>query len=393
MSFALFEAQHSHIHLLPLTHTRPVGELRVGINLIREKWEFWLGSFEGYFTQEYLSPKYSKPQISSFKWLINSSVLPSESIVEQIRKLKPGEGIFDEDLFIGGCYPSSTKGDPVTLDLTRVRVEGDVTVINRPWDIFRLNGQEIRSDIKHLKCSGKIEDPHTVVYGSNIFVEEGAKVRAAIINTETGPVYIGRNTEIHEGAMIKGPFALCEGSHVNMGAKIKGDTTVGPYSKVGGEVSNVVIQGYSNKGHDGFLGNAVLGEWCNLGADTNNSNLKNTYANVRMWDYESTRFIDSGLQFCGLIMGDHSKAGINTMFNTGTVIGVSANVFGEGFPRNFIPSFAWGGNGGFSTFKMDKVFETAQMVMQRRNQELTDLDKKILTHIFNETAQFRHWEK
>ena len=212
-------------------------------------------------------------------------------------------------------------------------------------------------------------------------------------NTDDGPIYLGPGSEVLEGSIIKGPFALCDHSVVNLGAKIKGDTTIGPHSKVGGEVSNSVIQGYSNKGHEGFLGNSVLGEWCNLGADTNNSNLKNNYANVKMWDFESQRFKDTGLQFCGLIMGDHSKCGINTMFNTGTTVGVSANIFGDGFPRTIIPSYAWGGASGFSTYNLKKAFETAELVMKRRNIELTDVDKSVLTHIFEMTSDHRVWDK
>ena len=246
--------------------------------------------------------------------------------------------------------------------------------------------------ITHGKTS-KVEDPHTKVYGDQVFIEEGASVKAAVLNAENGPIYIGKNAEIQEGALIRGPFALCDHSIVNMGAKIKGDTTIGPYSKVGGEVSNSVIFGYSNKGHEGFLGNSVLGEWCNIGADTNNSNLKNNYTNVKMWDFDSGRFKDTGLQFCGLIMGDHSKCGINTMFNTGTTVGVSANIFGDGFPRTIIPSFAWGGASGFSTYHTRRAFETAALVMKRRNKQLTEADKAMLSHIFEISAENRVWDK
>jgi UDP-N-acetylglucosamine diphosphorylase/glucosamine-1-phosphate N-acetyltransferase len=198
---------------------------------------------------------------------------------------------------------------------------------------------------------------------------------------------------VQEGALIKGPFALCEGAHVNMGAKMRGDTTVGPYCKVGGEISASVIMGYSNKAHDGFLGHSVIGEWCNLGADTNTSNLKNNYEPVKLWNYAKGGFVQTGQQFCGLIMGDHSKCGINTMFNTGTVVGVSANIFGDGFPRNFIPSFSWGGAAGFTTYQLDKALQTAARVMERRNQKLTDVDTRLLTHVFNQSAAYRIWEK
>jgi UDP-N-acetylglucosamine diphosphorylase/glucosamine-1-phosphate N-acetyltransferase len=235
---------------------------------------------------------------------------------------------------------------------------------------------------------------HTRTYApENIFIEEGVSIRAALLNAENGPIYLGKNSQLHEGAIIKGPFALCEGSHVNMGSKIRGDTTVGPYSKIGGEVSNSVLFGYSSKAHDGFLGNSVLGEWCNLGADTNTSNLKNNYENVKLWSYVKGGFKDTGLMFCGLMMGDHSKCGINTMFNTGTVIGVSANIFGDGYPRNFIPSYAWGGAAGFSTFKFDKAMETAKKAMERRGIVLDDIELSILQKVYEESERYRVWEK
>jgi UDP-N-acetylglucosamine diphosphorylase/glucosamine-1-phosphate N-acetyltransferase len=265
------------------------------------------------------------------------------------------------------------------------------------WRIFQFNPEQIRLDyalITSGKKSSGIQDKHTIVYNeSNIFVEEGVSIRAAILNAEDGPIYLGKNSIVQEGAIIKGPFALCEGSTVGMGSKMRGDTTVGPHSKVGGEISNSVIFGYSNKGHDGFIGNTVIGEWCNLGADTNTSNLKNNYENVKLWNYAKGGFTDTGLQFCGLMMGDHSKCGINTMFNTGTVVGVSANIFGDGFPRNFIPSFSWGGANGFTTYQIKKAYETAQKVMERRKVVLDDIEKEILANIFELTTAYRVWDK
>ncbi|HRG10464.1 MAG TPA: glucose-1-phosphate thymidylyltransferase, partial [Cyclobacteriaceae bacterium] len=242
--------------------------------------------------------------------------------------------------------------------------------------------------------SASINDEHTRVYNpSQIFLEEGAKVRAAVLNAENGPIYLGKNSFVQEGALIRGPFALCEESHVNMGAKVRGDTTVGPYSKIGGEVSNSVIFGYSNKGHDGFLGNSVLGEWCNIGADTNTSNLKNNYENIKLWSYTKGGFKDTGLMFCGLMFGDHSKCGINTMFNSGTVVGVSTSIFGDGYPRNFIPSFAWGGAAGFTTYQLNKALDTAAKAMERRNIALSEVDKAILKKVFEDSAPYRVWEK
>src|SRR5690606_24924204 len=237
--------------------------------------------------------------------------------------------------------------------------------------------------------SQPIPATNNIINGQNIFIEEGAKLEFVTLNASFGPIYIGKDAEIMEGSIIRGPFALCEHATVKLGAKIYGPTTVGPHSKVGGEVNNSVIFGYSNKGHDGFMGNSVLGEWCNLGADTNNSNLKNNYAEVRLWDYNTESFARTGLQFCGLMMGDHSKCGINTMFNTGTVVGVSANIFGSGFPRNFIPSYSWGGAAGMTTFKTDKAFEVAREVMKRRNLEFTEQDEKIMEHVFEITAKYR----
>jgi UDP-N-acetylglucosamine diphosphorylase/glucosamine-1-phosphate N-acetyltransferase len=238
------------------------------------------------------------------------------------------------------------------------------------------------------RTSAPISDTVQVL-GKDVFFEEGAKAEFVTINANTGPVYIGKDAEIMEGSVIRGPFALCEHSAVKLSAKIYGPTTIGPESKVGGELNNVVIQGYSNKGHDGFLGNSVLGEWCNIGADSNNSNLKNNYAEVRLWDYETACFAKTGLQFCGLIMGDHSKCGINTMFNTGTVVGVSANIYGSGFPRNFVPSFSWGGASGFTEYKTNKAFEVAAKVFERRGLEFDEVEQRILDHVFEMTKVYR----
>ncbi len=391
MSIAFLDLKEEHAALLPLTYTKPSASLRVGILTIKEKWEFHLGKASGYVTQEYLSKLY--PPASSFNFVINGTVLPSYDLVEEIKQLSEEEALFNKE----GKFIAAKSSKFQSIDsFNRKESSKEVSFISRTWDIFRMNRDQIISDYELItkdRHSSGLNDIHTKCYGNDIFLEEGASVKAAILNAENGPIYIGKNAQIHEGSIIKGPFALCEGSHVNMGAKIKGDSTIGPFSKVGGEISNSVIQGYSNKGHDGFLGNSVIGEWCNLGADTNTSNLKNNYAEVKMWDYSTNRFTSTGLQFCGLIMGDHSKCGINTMFNTGTTIGVSANIFGSGFPRNIIPSFTWGGAAGFSTYLPKKAFETAQLVMSRRGVDLTDDEKEMLTAIFNMTASHRYWEK
>jgi UDP-N-acetylglucosamine diphosphorylase/glucosamine-1-phosphate N-acetyltransferase len=391
MSIAFLDLKEEHAALLPLTYTRPSASLRVGILTIREKWEYLLGKASGYFTHEYLSKLY--PPASSFTFIINGTILPTYDLVEEIKQLSDEEALYNK----AGKFIAAKSSKFHSVDSFKTKETSiEFSFISRTWDIFRMNRDQIIADYQLItkdRHSSGLNDIHTKCYGNDIFLEEGASVKAAILNAENGPIYIGKNAQVHEGAIIKGPFALCEGSHVNMGAKIKGDSTIGPFSKVGGEISNSVIQGYSNKGHDGFLGNSVIGEWCNLGADTNTSNLKNNYAEVKMWDYSTNRFTSTGLQFCGLIMGDHSKCGINTMFNTGTTIGVSANIFGSGFPRNIIPSYAWGGAAGFSTYLPKKAFETAEIVMSRRGVDLTEYEKEMLTAIFDMTASHRYWEK
>lgn len=383
MQINLFDSQQIRENLLPFTFTRPVASIRIGILTISEKWQKY-GFGVGFETQEYLSQKF--PSLTT-NIKINGALCPNASLVEAIKSLNSNEQLVSGEtvLAING---SGTKS---------VNFHGEFRMIHQPWEIFQFNREQIEADFKLItegRKSQPITDPHTIVYGEkNIFLEEGASIKAAIINAEHGPVYIGKNAHVHEGAIIHGAFALCESAHVNMGAKIKGDSTVGPFSKVGGEVSNAVIFGYSNKGHDGFLGNSVIGEWCNLGADTNTSNLKNNYAPVKLWSYSTQRFAQTGLQFCGLMMGDHAKCGINTMFNTGTVVGVGANVFGAGFPKNFVPSFSWGGASGLITFQVKKFYEVADAVMKRRGIEFSEVEKEIIDKVFELTAQYRTWDK
>lgn len=392
MQITFIDSEESWKQMLPMSYTRPVADVRVGILKIHEKWSRHLDTNELFFkSQSYLQPLFHVPTTKTLHILGN--VLPDQPLISHIRDLEEGQCLVHGDQLIAGYYEAS---EPFEIG-TRATISLDqITQVPHPWDLFKLNHQELTKDYQLLtegRESQPLSDTHTITYGDQLFIEEGTKVKAAVLNAENGPIYIGKNAEVQEGALIRGPFALGEHSVVNMGAKIKGDTTIGPHCKVGGEVSNSIFFGYSNKGHDGFLGNSVIGEWCNLGADTNNSNLKNNYANVKMWDFASERFKDTGLQFCGLIMGDHSKCGINTMFNTGTTVGVSANIFGDGFPRTIIPSFAWGGSSGFSTYNTRKVFETAELVMNRRNKELTEADKAVLSHIFELTAGNRVWEK
>ena len=387
-------------HLLPLTFTRPICELRIGILTIREKWEKWLNIEASYITQDYLSEKYPL-KITSENIVINGSVLPSERLCRLVKQLDYNEALLQDGELIAAKlnkeqFEHLMNNEDIQELVGYELVETPFLKINHPWDIFMLNEIAIAEDFEFLtkgRSSQAISTTNMVLgERANIFLEEGASVECATLNATKGPIYIGKDAEVMEGTHIRGALALCEGAVLKLGAKVYGATTIGPYSKVGGEVSNIVITGYSNKGHDGYLGNAVLGEWCNIGADSNNSNLKNNYAEVRLWDYLTEKFIPTGLQFCGLIMGDHSKCGINTMFNTGTVIGVSANVFGAGFPRNYIPSFSWGGASGYSTYRLDKVNDVAEKVMARRKIDYTEVDKKILASVFEQTASNRRWE-
>jgi UDP-N-acetylglucosamine diphosphorylase/glucosamine-1-phosphate N-acetyltransferase len=394
MNIILFDDPSIRVQLLPFTFTRPTASIRCGILTLAEKWEHWLKSKPSYITEPYLSKRYPV-KAAPDSILINGALCPDEKLIEAIQRLPRNSYLVKDDVRL------VLRTDDASLDsfnpATPVAYPHDVVLIDRVWKIFQLNGAQIRADFnlitKGRKSQG-IQDKHTAVYGEeNIFVEEGVKLHAAVLNAENGPIYLGKNSIVQEGALIRGAFALCEGGHVNMGAKVRGDTTVGPYCKIGGEVSNSVLFGYSNKAHDGFLGNSVLGEWCNIGADTNTSNLKNNYENIKIWNYATGGFKDTGLQFCGLMMGDHSKCGINTMFNTGTLVGVSANIFGEGFPRTFIPSFSWGGASGFTTYQVKKALETAVKMMARRGMTPDEWELDILSHVFEITASNRAWEK
>lgn len=381
-------------HLLPLTFTRPNSEIRVGILTIREKWEKYLESQFSYFTQDYLAKKY--PLILQKKnLLINGSVLPDMELVVAIRGLKLGEYLTKENVVIAACLESDEVSLVCKEDIcekSKLEYQGKIVRIVKPYQIFGLNDQAIRDDFQ-LLTNGRKSQPLSstvqVLGEENVFLEEGATVEFATLNAKDGPIYIGKDALIMEGCLVRGPLAMCDHSVLKMGAKIYGATTLGPYCKCGGELNNVVLFGYSNKAHDGFLGNAVLGEWCNIGADTNNSNLKNNYSIVKLWDYTTGHFENTDLQFCGSIMGDHSKCGINTMLNTGTVIGVSANVFGSGFPRNFIPSFSMGGHHGFKEYRLNVAYEVADLVMKRRGIDFDEVEREILQHVFEMTKQYR----
>jgi len=388
MNYILFDGEHRDA-LLPFTYTRPVADIRIGILTIREKWELSLGATTTTVTEDYLSDKYPMVEMEQ-NVMINASYLPTKVLVSQIKNLKENQAIYNGDTMVAFFSLEDQEIDINNLEV--LQHEDPLLKVETTWDIFSKNGAAIQADYNLIttdRTSAPIPEKTVAFNPEAIFIEEGAKLPLCVLNATDGPIYIGKNTEIMEGSMVRGPFALCEGATLKMGTKIYGPTTVGPHSKVGGEVNNSVFFGYANKAHDGFLGNSVIGEWCNLGADTNNSNLKNNYAEVRLWSYETENFAKTGLQFCGLMMGDHSKCGINTMFNTGTVVGVSANIFGSGFPRNFIPSFSWGGSKGFTTYLTSKAFEVAREVMKRRGLEFTTQESAILEHVFKLSATYR----
>jgi len=389
MNYILFDGNVRN-QLLPFTYTRPVADIRIGILTLREKWEKYLGSTTTTVTEDYLGIKWPMVELET-NILINASFLPTENLVQLVKGLTENKAIFYKDEPIAFFSSEGQEIDFNQFEIIQYEHD-DLLRIERTWDIFSKNHEAIKRDFD-LLTQGRKSQPipeKTVTFNEkDIFIEAGATLPLCSLNATDGPIYIGKDAKILEGSMIRGPFALCEGALVKMSAKIYGGTTVGPYCKIGGEVNNSVLFAHSNKGHDGFMGNSVLGEWCNVGADTNTSNLKNDYSEVRLWDYETEGFENTGLQFCGLMMGDHSKCGINTMFNTGTVVGVSANIFGSGFPRNFIPSFSWGGSAGMTTYKTSKAFEVAKVVMARRDIEFGADDAKILEHIFEETTKLR----
>ncbi|MGB0930997.1 MAG: GlmU family protein, partial [Chitinophagales bacterium] len=378
-------------HLLPLTFTRPVADLRIGILTIRQKWERALNQPTSTLTAPYLQDlfpmNWAKKSVNVF---INASILPNKDLLLQIENLGVNEAIVDENIILAAkndrshphiLHKSTNEQIPLITSFQTHSPDAPYQKLNHVWDIFGYNSEAIQHDFEMLTFNQTSENSsatNTLLNPNNIFIAEGASVQGAFLNATNGPIYIGKNATVMEGSLIRGPFALCENGVVKMGTKIYGGTTIGPYAKVGGEISNSVIWGYSNKGHDGYLGNSVLGAWCNLGADTNSSNLKNNYSEVKVWNYGAEDFVESGQQFCGLIMGDHSKSGINTMFNTGTVVGTATNVFGSDFPSKFIPSFSWGGGKDFTTHKIDKAIDTARRMYARRGLVFSELEEDVL---------------
>ena len=388
-------------HLLPLTYLRPASLLRCGILTVREKWEAYLNGTASFITSEYLTSKYPIA-IQDENLVISGTILPNARLVKLISDLKPNEALIADgdlvaanipgtefDAIIDGTFAQEISGYKLT--------ETPVLQLRRHWDLLRYAKDEIQCDFDLITRGRSSEQlhPSNKVIGDrrDIFCEPGASVHGAMINCEGGPVYIGKHATILEGCLIRGPVAICEGAVLKMGARIYGPTVIGPYAKCGGEINHSTILGYSNKAHDGYLGNSIVGEWCNLGAGTNVSNLKNTYKDVRMWSYVEKGYEDSGQLFLGVVIGDHTKCGISTMFNTGTVVGVSANIFGSGFPETFIPSFAWGGPRGWETFRLDKAIETAARVMARRDMQFTAQDEEIFAQIFRSSAEWRIWEQ
>jgi UDP-N-acetylglucosamine diphosphorylase/glucosamine-1-phosphate N-acetyltransferase len=374
--------------LLPLTFTRPVANLRIGMLTVAEKWQRYLNQPFSYLTEDYLQGKFPL-NIEDQNLLINGSVCPDEVLLEAVTRLKEGEVLKQEDFLIAAKVASGDvkEFNKQHTSFKVINYKSPFVYVTYPEDIFSKNDEELRKDFALLikgKTSAAVSQTNTIL-GNHFFAEEGAAAECATFNTRLGPVYLSKNSEVFEGANIRGSFFLGECSQVKMGAKIYSGTTVGPHSTVGGEIKNSVIWGYSSKGHEGYLGNSVLGEWCNIGADSNNSNLKNTYAEVKLWDYPTRNLRNTSLQFCGLIMADHAKCGINTMFNTGTVVGVSSNVFGAGYPKKFVADFTWGGCQSNEIYELKKALATAKLVFERKNKKFDEIEAEILTSIFKRT--------
>lgn len=390
----LFDLPAVRENLLPLSYTRPIADFLVGITTLRKKWESFLEGEFSYSTVGYLSEKYPM-KTAEENLFIASNIIATEHLARRLDSLEPGE-VLMADTMSGQRVLVGFKGGANRLDEVihsmpaGIVYDEKVDAINYVYDIFLLNGRQIEADFDVLTAGREgqsIPRSNTVIGDPDrIYIESGAIVEGVVLNASHGPIYVGRHVEIMEGSCLRGPIALGEHSTVNMGTRIYPGTSLGPWCKVGGELNNVVIFGFTNKAHDGFLGNAVIGEWCNLGAGCVASNLKNDYTEIKLWNYPSHRFLRTGLQFCGLIMADHSKAGINTMFNTATVVGVGVNIHGSGFPRNFIASFSEGGPSGFTDLPMEKFFDIAKRMMARRGRSLFEADNRIF-HAIRELAE------
>lgn len=397
MNVILFDTPQSHGNLLPLSYTRPVADFRVGILTIAEKWKRRLPGQYSYLPDESLRDLYPAERTGDNLY-VNGALLPDSTLVAAIKELKPGEALYAGDELLALRGNRELFLDPATCP--HKTYEGKPDMLRFVFDVFLLNAAQIEADFRLLtvgRRSAPISQTNLWIGNKRyvdglprIFIEEGARIEGATLNTTDGPIYIGAEAEVMEGSLIRGPFTLGEHSVVKMGAKIYTGTTIGPWCKVGGEVSNAVIFGYTNKAHDGFLGNAVIGQWCNIGAGTNASNLKNDYSKIRVWNYPRRTFMRTDLQFCGLIMGDHSRIGINGSLNTATVIGVGVNLHGTGFPRTFIPSFSKGSpTGGFRDLDMRTFLDMAERMMSRRGIAVTDHDRRLFEHVETQSRAFK----
>lgn len=401
-TIVLFDSQKRHDDLLPLSFTRPIAEFRVGILSIKEKWEWHSRCRCLTLAVDYLRLKFPLSPIEKALF-VAGWILPDKAFISAVKNLKPGESLAIGDELVayhGTLADFNGLQAAGTLPGNATQYDGETEMLTYVYDVFRLCHKGISEDYPLLTAGRKSQplSPTNTVVGDYllpdgqpaIFLEEGASVEGAVINVKNGPVFIAREAEVMEGACLRGPVSLGSHSKINMGAKVYGATAIGPWCKIGGEVNNVIFFGYSNKAHDGFLGNAVIGQWCNIGAGVNASNLKNDYSKIRIWNYPRHTFMRTDLQFCGLIMGDHSKVGVNCMLNTATVIGVGVNLHGAGFPRPFIPSFLEGAPGaGFTDVPLKRFYEIAERAMQRRNVPLTDADRVIFERVFEVASAFK----
>lgn len=391
-NFILFDDTNRHF-LYPFTIARPVSSLRIGILTIAEKWNLLLGSETSCLTEPFLQEKYNV-KAGKDNILINAAFLPNAKLIEKILLLNPDQALVKDD------HPIAVRLTAENLHnfslglyekITSIEFEESVNQITNSWDILKINKEEIEKDYSILtsgSSSQALSSTNTVL-GNKLFIEKGAAIEGTFFDTRKGAVYVGENACIMPGTIIEGPVAICNNATIKMGTHLYAGTTIGMWCKAGGEISNSILSAYSAKAHDGYLGDSILGEWCNLGAGTITSNLKNNYELVKSWSYSDKRFVNTGLQFLGLLMGDHSKSGIHTMFNSGTTVGMACNVFGDGYQRNFIPSFSWGGTAGFRKHKINEVIETARSVFKRRNMELSESEKQILIQTFHLISENR----
>lgn len=387
MQIVLFE-DHLWSRFLPLVYTRPVGDLRMGMMTMAQRYAHLFTTDVVHDTRISLRTIFEEAS-AQLQLHVNARLFPTDSLLHELKSMKPGDVLKKGETVLARYSDNLGNQNEHVL-----ASKAELQWIERITDLFSLNAMAMSFDFELMPKNNAIDSLHSsnAIIGNPelLFVHETAKVYASTLNTLDGPIYIDAGAEVMEGSHIRGGFYLGEHASLKLGTKIYGATTIGPQCKVGGEVSNSIFYGHSNKAHDGFVGNSLIGEWCNLGADTNTSNLKNNYSNVSIWSYDKADFADTGLTFCGLIMGDHSKCGINTMFNTGTVAGVNANIFGGGFPDKHIPSFSWGGPEGWEEYDPEKAFATIHKVMQRRSQNLTDSMRALLVYIYEETASHRN---